>query len=233
MDYKEEYKKYLDVTKENFKEKWGNLSFTKEDTDVVINKWLAIYNVFFDFNQYSDKSKNGFFNDIREIALFNLFTIDPEELNVLDGHDLENIKEKLKDLQEEWIGAVVECADRETKTTAKYRINSFTKMGGRMFPYDFTWNVTKEGEDNEMDVKIEFKFSNSKNTSIVDLAELFALNTESANGLIIFDNKSYLDFFWDENYLKKMCEILNLTEEETPSNKKNGRKLHPLTQHLR
>jgi hypothetical protein len=132
MDYKEEYKKYLDVTKDNFKEKWGNLNFVEEDKDVVINKWLAIHDVFFDFTKHSDKSKNIWFNEIREIALFNLFNIDPEGLDVLDvlnGDGLDDIKEKLKGLHEEWTSTVLECAEKEIK--GDYTINSFTKKGGQ------------------------------------------------------------------------------------------------------
>lgn len=223
MDYKEEYKKYLDVTKDNFKEKWGNLNFVEEDKDVVINKWLAIHDVFFDFTKYSDKSKNIWFNEIREIALFNLFNIDPEELNVLDvlnGDGLDDTKEKLKGLHEEWTSTVLECAEKETG--GDYTINSFTKKGGQGTSHDFELSVTSE--TNEMKVKIEFKFSNSKSTSVADLAEFAALNTESASSFILFknDNKpmSYLNYFWDEKYLKDMCSTLNLTEEETPKDKK-------------
>lgn len=224
MDYKEEYKKYLDVNKDNFKEKWGNLNFVEEDKDVVINKWLAIHDVFFDFTKHSDKSKNIWFNEIREIALFNLFNIDPEGLDVLDvlnGDGLDDIKEKLKGLHEEWTSTVLECAEKEIK--GDYTINSFTKKGGQGTSHDFELSVTSE--TNEMKVKIEFKFSNSKSTSVADLAEFAALNTESASSFILFKNDknepmSYLNYFWDKNYLKDMCSILNLTEEETPTEKK-------------
>lgn len=221
MDYKEEYKKYLDVTKDNFKEKWGNLNFVEEDKDVVINKWLAIHDVFFDFTKHSDKSKNIWFNEIREIALFNLFNIDPEGLDVLNGDGLDDIKEKLKGLHEEWTSTVLECAERETG--GDYTINSFTKKGGQGTSHDFELSVTRETKETK--VKIEFKFSNSKSTSVADLAEFAALNTESASSFILFKNDknepmSYLDYFWEKNYLKDMCSILNLTEDETPTEKK-------------
>ena len=80
-------------------------------------------------------------------------------------------------------------------------INSIQKRGGQKYPYDFELKISETygtPENDQIVVKIEFKFSGQSKTSIKQLAQFGAANTESAGALTIFGDSSYLDFFWNQ-----------------------------------
>ena len=211
----------LRFSKETFKGLWvDNLVFCN-DEPLPINraKWIVIYLLFYEFRnmsgELSKKSKNIWYNEIREIGLFNLFTIENSEhfqasMETMFTGQFQVVKDKLLELHHEWTTVVLNCAE-QSFGSPNYTVISIEKKGGQKFPYDFELLIRDKDKptDPERVVKIEFKFSNSGNSSVVELAEFAALNTESENGLHIFRGTSYLDFFWDQDYFTRMVQDIN------------------------
>ena len=207
----------LKVTDKNdFEKKWGNLDFLDEEDSIILNKWNTIYKIFFDPNV--ERIKNGLYNEIREIALYNLFSLDPSYFMNLTGLSEEN-KKGLIQLQNEWMSTLIECLFRYCDINGydvdQCEIVSFTKKGGQTTSHDFELAINYK--DTPQIVKIEFKFSASGSTCIIDLAEFSAINTESYSGTALFGS-SYLKYFWDEGYLNRMCVAVNINDSDKPQN---------------
>ena len=187
----------------DFQEKWNvNTDFSKDN-------WEAVYKLFFDYKDIIKKDKNIWFNEIREMALYNLFYTEPSYFS----QNLSNeISEKLLSLQQNWTSIILECADNVSGNDNNYEIRSFIRKGGQTTSHDFELHILHKNE--EKIVKIEFKFSSNAKNKISQLAEFAAINTESASGLKLF-GKSYLDFFWpnsaeSRNYLQEICSSLEI-----------------------
>ena len=193
----------------DFQEKWN------VDTDFSKEKWEAVYKLFFDYKDIIKKDKNIWFNEIREMALYNLFYTDPSYFK----ENVQNeIFDKLLSLQEQWISIILECADDVSDKDNNYEIISFIRKGGQTTSHDFELHILHNNI--EKIVKIEFKFSSNAKNKISQLTEFAAINTESASGLKLF-GKSYLDFFWpnsteSRNYLQEICSSLEI---DIPSNR--------------
>ena len=187
----------------DFQEKWNvNADFSKEN-------WEAVYKLFFDYKDIIKKDKNIWFNEIREMALYNLFYTEPSYFS----QNLPNeISDKLLSLQQQWSSIILECADNVCDNDSNYEILSFIRKGGQTTSHDFELHILHNNE--EKIIKIEFKFSSNTKNKISQLAEFAAINTESASGLKLF-GKSYLDFFWpnsaeSRNYLQEICTSLEI-----------------------
>jgi len=193
----------------DFQEKWN------VDTDFSKEKWEAVYKLFFDYKDIIKKDKNIWFNEIREMALYNLFYTDP---SYFKEHLQNEISDKLLSLQEQWISIILECADNVSDNDNTYEIISFIRKGGQTTSHDFELHILHNNI--EKIVKIEFKFSSNAKNKISQLTEFAAINTESASGLKMF-GKSYLDFFWpniteSRNYLQEICTSLEI---DIPTNR--------------
>jgi hypothetical protein len=193
----------------DFQEKWNaNTDFSKEN-------WEAVYKLFFDYKDIIKKDKNIWFNEIREMALYNLFYTDPSYFK----ENVQNeISDKLLSLQEQWTSIILECANDVSENDNNYEIISFIRKGGQTTSHDFELHILHDNI--EKIVKIEFKFSSNTKNKISQLTEFAAINTESASGLKLF-GKSYLDFFWpnsteSRNYLQEICSSLEI---DIPSNR--------------
>jgi len=187
----------------DFQEKWNaNTDFSKEN-------WEAVYKLFFDYKDIIKKDKNIWFNEIREMALYNLFYTDPSYFK----ENLQNeISDKLLSLQEQWTSIILECANDVSDNDNNYDILSFIRKGGQTTSHDFELHILHNNI--EKIVKIEFKFSSNTKNKISQLTEFAAINTESASGLKLF-GKSYLEFFWpnsseSRNYLQEICTSLEI-----------------------
>jgi hypothetical protein len=187
----------------DFQEKWNaNTDFSKAN-------WEAVYKLFFDYKDIIKKDKNIWFNEIREMALYNLFYTDPSYFK----ENLQNeISDKLLSLQEQWTSIILECANDVSDNDNNYDILSFIRKGGQTTSHDFELHILHNNI--EKIVKIEFKFSSNTKNKISQLTEFAAINTESASGLKLF-GKSYLEFFWpnsseSRNYLQEICTSLEI-----------------------
>jgi hypothetical protein len=194
---------------DDFQEKWNvDREFSKEN-------WEAVYKLFFDYKDIIKKDKNIWFNEIREMALYNLFYTEPSYFQ----EDFQNvISDKLMSLQQQWISIVLESANDVCDNDTNYSIIDFIRKGGQTTSHDFELHVFHN--DVQKIVKIEFKFSSNTKNKISQLAEFAAVNTESASGLKLF-GKSYLEFFWPDssdsrNYLQDICSSLEI---DIPSNR--------------
>ena len=164
------------------------------------NHWNEVSRLF--FNPPSEKQSNIWHNEIREIALFNLFSVDSTTMQH-DNHDLYV-------LYEEWNAAVNQCIDNYTKIHSlpqPVQISNIEKKGGQKTSHDFELEV-KDATGTIHHIKIEFKFSASRISSIAGLAQFAAINTESASALTFFGEQGYLDFFFDQGYLRRICELV-------------------------
>lgn len=201
------------ISLDDFKEKWGNNMVFLTDENAY-QKWQAINTLFFEPTNIIEKSKNGLYNEIREIGLYNLYCI--EEPNYFKSINLEN----LYTLHNNWISTLLHCCEKYMNDNhlegLDFDIKHLIKKGGQTTSHDFELVLSIRNEEHT--VKIEFKFSASGNSSIEQLAEFAAINTQSASGLILFGKDTYLDFFWDKGYIDRMCRAVGL---EKPSNKTN------------
>jgi len=208
----------------DFHNKWGNIDFSNDtNSDFVISKWKAIHVLFYDYNDVISKSKNIWFNEIREIGLYNLFFTDPTYFSQYFSDETSDILNQLLSLQEKWIGIIFECADGVCNGDNNYELLSFVKKGGQTTSHDFELNIRHNGV--EQIVKIEFKFSSSSKDKITQLAEFAAINTESASGQLLFGS-SYLDFFWpvsnERNFIQEMCNAVNI---QLPRDRESWKKI--------
>uniref|UniRef100_A0A6C0DIJ0 Uncharacterized protein n=1 Tax=viral metagenome TaxID=1070528 RepID=A0A6C0DIJ0_9ZZZZ len=219
------YMELLEIGDVNdFHNKWGNIDFSNDtNIDFVISKWKAIHVLFYDYNDVISKSKNIWFNEIREIGLYNLFFTDPTYFSQYFSDEPSDILNQLLSLQEKWIGIIFECADEVCNGDNDYKLLSFVKKGGQTTSHDFELNIRHNGV--EQIVKIEFKFSSSSKDKITQLAEFAAINTESASGLLLFGS-SYLDFFWpvsyERNFIQEMCNAVNI---QLPRDRESWKKI--------
>lgn len=221
---------FLEINDLNdFHDKWSNVDFSNEsNNDIILAKWKAIHILFYDYSDVISKNKNGLFNQIREIGLYNLFFTDPTYFSQAFMNN-RIIIDQLLNLQEEWIGIILECADQVCGGDNNYELLSFVKKGGQTTSHDFELNIRNNGV--EKIVKIEFKFSSSSKDKITQLAEFAAINTESASGLMLFGS-SYLDFFWppsldnnDEiNFLQEICNAITIEQPRERENWKTTAK---------
>jgi hypothetical protein len=216
----EQVRELLSVDKDTFHALWvDNLVFCNDPIHPLNrSKWIVIYLLFYDFREFSEKSRNIWYNEIREIALFNLFCISDRsefetKMLTVFTEEFEVIASSLIELHDKWIGTLLDCATRSNGDNRDFEVVSLEKKGGQKFPYDFELIIKDLKTQQQKPVKIEFKFSNSGNISVAQLAEFAALNTESENGLKIFRGKSYLDFFWDEGYLARIVTGLDIQEQ--------------------
>jgi len=199
---------YLDVNKENFQEKWSNHNdFSEQSEEIVIKKWDAIYKLFFGKDKKS-KSDNIWFNEIREIGLYVIFI---KDISVFERVSDTNQRTALESLQRGWKDIIRSCAE---DAFGQVELGSLVKKGGRGFSHDFDLIIKVNGV--EKTIPIEFKYSNTKKTSIQDLAQFNAINTESGNGKILFGEGSYLDHYWDNRYIDRVCHEVKV---EKPTNK--------------
>lgn len=225
------YMEFLEINDLNdFHNKWSNtIDFSKEtNNDIILAKWEAIHVLFFNYTDIISKNKNGLFNEIREIGLYNLFFTDPTYFTESFTYN-RTILDQLQNLQHEWIGIILECADQVCDGDNNYELLSLVKKGGQTTSHDFELNIRHNGVDKI--VKIEFKFSSSSKDKITQLAEFAAINTESASGLMLFGS-SYLDFFWpsslddkdERNFLQEMCNAINIEQPRERENWKTTAK---------
>ena len=181
----------------DFIDKWPT---NLQDFPFTDHHWKEICRLF--FNPPGEKKSNIWHNEIREIALFNLFALSPGTMPS-DNPDLYT-------LYLEWNGVLNQCFTNYIHThslTEPVTIMHLEKKGGQQTSHDFELKIM-DANGATHDIKIEFKFSASRTSSIADLAQFGVINTESASGPIFFGEQGYLDFFFDKDYLERVCSIV-------------------------
>jgi len=178
----------------DFTHKWpSNL----QDLPFTDHHWKEVCRLF--FSPPGEKQSNIWHNEIREIALFNLFGLSPGTMS--------NDNPELYALYIEWIGALNQCFTNYIDAhslAGPVDIIHLEKKGGQKTSHDFELKIM-DAKGATYDIKIEFKFSASRTSSIAGLAQFAAINTESASAPIFFGKPGYVDFFYDQGYLERMC----------------------------
>lgn len=246
-------KHLIDIDLDNFKTLWGTeinmFDFEKNEETTSLVRLLSLHVLFFEFSKLSEllgrtlKSKNIWYNEIRENALLNFFGIDRIDLESFMTDKMPpNIVSDIMNLYDNWTIVLIECANREYQlkqsgksipdvnpdgsTNLPFTIRSIEKKGGQKYPYDFELTIVDKSNKSEIPIKIEFKFSGKDKTSVKELAQFGASNTESVGAHIIFNRNSYLDFFWGPNvdqpteggFFDQMWKIVKTESEKTETN---------------
>ena len=207
----------LDIEKKaQFENIWGK-NDNIGDSPV---KWEAINELFFNSQKWIKKERNIWHNELRERALFTIFTLP-------DNHVLLNGNENLKNLKLGWISLLNSCIEewctKNGKELSSTNFNQLAKLAGRKYKWDFELRDTVNKEI----IKIEFKFSASGSKSIKQLAQFNAINTESKSAIEVFKGESncYLEYFWDNGF-SEMCETVSISK---PGNKNDWKKTAKVT----
>ncbi len=190
-----------------FNRLWG----TEDLLEFSEIKWQAISELFYNSKKWIHKERNIWHNELRERALFSVFKI-PTDHTILQNTNVNNLKN-------EWINTLNNCIELHCANyninPSDYQFTTLVKLAGRKYNWDFELRDLNKKES----IKIEFKYSDSGNTTIKQLAQFSAINTESKSAIDIFNgiDNCYLNYFWS-NGLSEMCEIINY-DKPTDKNK--------------
>lgn len=183
---------------QTFNQIWGATDML-ELTEI---KWQAISELFYNSKRWIRKERNIWHNELRERALFSVFQI-PIGHSILQNTNINNLKN-------EWMRTLNDCIElhcaNNNLDVSNYQFTTLVKLAGRKYNWDFELRDLIKRQT----IKIEFKYSDTGNTTINQLAQFSAINTESKSAIEIFDgiDNCYLNYFWN-NGLPEMCRIIN------------------------
>lgn len=107
---------------------------------------------------------------------------------------------------------------------AEATVVSVKGKGGRKWNYDFDASYTLPSSPSPVSIKIEFKFGG---TTLSSLPEFF---NPAANKP--FHDRLYADFFYDGDYLDRICDLYNISRADKPSKADYLKAVHANTSKL-